>query len=174
MYVSKTEASLLDAVTRLVRLLDTPTDIKVIDPLIVKEIIYRVLQGEHGGMLKQIAIEGSSTHQISDAIEHIMNNYDKSLKIEVLADIANMSVSSLHRHFKEVTAMSPIQFQKQLRLQEARSLLLSESADAADVAFRVGYESPSQFSREYTRMFGLPPKEDIKRLRASDDRAINI
>ncbi|MDQ0202085.1 AraC family transcriptional regulator [Neobacillus ginsengisoli] len=154
MYVSKIETSLLDAVTRLARLLDNPKDIPVLAPLIMKEIIYRVLQGEHGGMLKQIAIEGSSTHQISDVIEHIMNHYEKSFKIEELAEIANMSVSSLHRHFKEVTAMSPIQFQKQLRLQEARSLLLSESADAADVAFRVGYESPSQFSREYSRMFG--------------------
>ncbi|MBT2696431.1 AraC family transcriptional regulator [Bacillus sp. ISL-40] len=167
MYVSKIEPSLLDAVTRLARLLDTPKDIKVLAPLIVKEIIYRVLQGEHGGMLKQIAIEGSSAHQISDVIEHIMNNYEKSFKIDELAEIANMSVSSLHRHFKEITAMSPIQFQKQLRLQEARSLLLSESADAADVAFRVGYESPSQFSREYSRMFGLPPKEDINRLKAT-------
>jgi AraC-like DNA-binding protein len=165
LYVSKLETSLLDAVTRLARLLDTPKDIKVLAPLIRKEIIYRVLQGENGGLLKQIALEGSSTYQISDVIEHIMNNYDKLLKIEELAEIANMSVSSLHRHFKEVTAMSPIQFQKQLRLQEARSLLLSESADAADVAFRVGYESPSQFSREYSRMFGLPPKEDTKRMR---------
>ncbi|WP_339060795.1 AraC family transcriptional regulator [Tepidibacillus marianensis] len=174
MYVSEMEPSLLDAVTRLARLLDTPKDIKVIAPLIVKEIIYRVLQGEHGGMLKQIAIEGSSTNQISDVIEHIMKNYEKSFKIEELAEIANMSASSLHRHFKEITAMSPIQFQKQLRLQEARSLLLSESADAADVGFRVGYESPSQFSREYSRMFGLPPKEDIKRLRGSDGKAINL
>ncbi|RLQ94526.1 AraC family transcriptional regulator [Falsibacillus albus] len=173
MYVSKIEPSLLDAVTRLSRLIDTPKDIKVLAPLIVKEIIYRVLQGEHGGMLKQIAIEGSSTHQISDVIEHIMKNYEKSFKIEELAEIANMSVSSLHRHFKEVTAMSPIQFQKQLRLQEARSLLLSEAEDAADVAFRVGYESPSQFSREYSRMFGLPPKEDIKRLRANNDETTN-
>ncbi|MFP5111768.1 AraC family transcriptional regulator [Bacillaceae bacterium C204] len=167
MYVSKIEPSLLDAVTRLARLLDTPKDIKVLAPLIIKEIIYRVLQGEHGEMLKQLALEGSSTHQISDVIEHIMNNYEKSFKIEELAEIANMSVSSLHRHFKEVTAMSPIQFQKQLRLQEARSLLLSKSADAADIAFRVGYESPSQFSREYSRMFGLPPKEDINRLKFS-------
>jgi AraC-like DNA-binding protein len=172
MYVSKIEPSLLDAVTRLARLLDTPKDIKVLAPLITKEIIYRVLQGEHGGMLKQIAIEGSSTHQISDVIEHIMNNYEKSFKIEELAEIANMSVSSLHRHFKEISAMSPIQFQKQLRLQEARSLLLSESADAADVAFRVGYESPSQFSREYSRMFGLPPKEDIKSLREQNDQRV--
>lgn len=173
LYVSKIEPSLLDAVTRLARLLDNPKDIPVLAPLIRKEIIYRVLQGEHGGMLKQIAIEGSSTNQISDVIEHIMNNYEKAFKIEELAEIANMSVSSLHRHFKEVTAMSPIQFQKQLRLQEARSLLLSESGDAADVAFRVGYESPSQFSREYSRMFGLPPKEDVKHLKEKYEQTVN-
>jgi AraC-like DNA-binding protein len=173
LFVSKIEPSLLDAVTRLARLLDNPKDIPVLAPLIMKEIIYRVLQGEYGRMLKQIAIEGSSANQISDVIEHIMNNYEKSFKIEELAEIANMSVSSLHRNFKEVTAMSPIQFQKQLRLQEARHLLLSESADAADVAFRVGYESPSQFSREYSRMFGLPPKEDIKSLRDKYDQTIN-
>jgi AraC-like DNA-binding protein len=172
MHVSKIEPSLLDAVTRLARLLDTPKDIKVLAPLITKEIIYRVLQGEYGGMLKQIAIEGSSANQISDVIEHIMNNYEKSFKIEELAEIANMSVSSLHRHFKEITAMSPIQFQKQLRLQVVRSLLLSESADAADVAFRVGYESPSQFSREYSRMFGLPPKEDINSLKEQNDQRV--
>jgi AraC-like DNA-binding protein len=173
MYVSRIEPSLLDAVTRLARLLDNPKDISVLGPLFTKEIIYRVLQGEHGGTLKQMAIEGSSTNQISDVIEHIMKNYDRSFKIEELAEIANMSVPTLHRHFKEVTAMSPIQFQKQLRLQEARRLLLSESTDAADVAFRVGYESPSQFSREYSRMFGLPPKEDIKRLRENYDQTIN-
>ncbi|CAM4026605.1 AraC family transcriptional regulator [Lederbergia lenta] len=174
MYVCKIEQSLLDAVTRLAQLLNNPKDIKVLAPLIRKEIIYRVLQGEYGEMLKQIAIEGSFTNQISDVIEHIMNNYEKPFKIEELAEIANMSVSSLHRHFKEITAMSPIQFQKQLRLQEARGLLLSESADAADVAFRVGYESPSQFSREYSRMFGLPPKEDVKRLRDNQDKTINL
>lgn len=173
MYVSKIEPSLLDAVTRLARLLDNQKDIPVLAPLIMKEIIYRVLQGEHGEMLKQIAIEGSSANQISDVIEHIISNYERSFKIEELAEIANMSVSSLHRHFKEITAMSPIQFQKQLRLQEARHLLLSESADAAEVAFRVGYESPSQFSREYSRMFGFPPKEDIKRLREKYDLTIN-
>ena len=102
-----------------------------------------------------------------------MNHYDQSFRVEELADIANMSVSSLHRHFKEVTAMSPIQFQKQLRLQEARRLLLSESTDATDVAFRVGYESPSQFSREYSRMFGLPPREDVNRLMENYGRTIN-
>jgi AraC-like DNA-binding protein len=173
MYVSKIEPSLLNAVTRLACLLDNPKDIPVLAPLITKEIIYRVLQGEHGTTLGQIAIEGSSTSQISDVIEHIMKNYKKSFRIEELAEIANMSVSSLHRHFKEVTAMSPIQFQKQLRLQEARSLLLSESSDAADVAFQVGYESPSQFSREYSRMFGFPPKEDINHLRGKYDQTVN-
>lgn len=167
LYVSSIEPSLLEAVTRFVQLLNTPKDIPVLAPLMIKEIIYRVLQGEHGERLKQIAIEGSSTDQISEVIEHIMNHYDKSFKIEELAEIANMGVSSLHRHFKEVTAMTPIQFQKQLRLQEARRLLLSEVTDAAEVAFRVGYGSPSQFSREYFRMFHLPPKEDISRLKAA-------
>lgn len=166
MFVSQTELPMLDAVIRLVRLLEDPKNIPVLAPLFTKEIIYRILQGQHGSTLEQIAIEGSSTYQIKDVIHQIMNNYNKSFRIEELAEIANMSVSSLHRHFKEVTAMSPIQFQKQLRLQEARRLLLSESTDAADVAFRVGYESPSQFSREYSRMYGLPPREDIKRLRA--------
>jgi AraC-like DNA-binding protein len=166
MFVSRLEASLLDAVLRLARLLENPKDIPVLAPLFTKEILYRILQGQHGVALQQIAIEGSHTDRISDVIEHIMNHYDKSFRIEELADLANMSVSSLHRHFKEVTAMSPIQYQKHLRLQEARRLLVAESTDAVDVAFRVGYESPSQFSREYSRMFGFPPREDVKRLRA--------
>ncbi|WP_047152976.1 AraC family transcriptional regulator [Aneurinibacillus tyrosinisolvens] len=166
MFVSRMELSILDTVVRLARLLDNPKDIPVLTPLFTKEILYRVLQGQYGVVLEQIAIEGSSTYQIRDVIEYIKNNYGRSFRIEELAEIANMSVSSLHRHFKEVTAMSPIQFQKQLRLQEARRLLLSELTDAADVAFQVGYESPSQFSREYSRMFGLPPIQDIKRLRA--------
>ncbi|WP_129688555.1 AraC family transcriptional regulator [Gottfriedia acidiceleris] len=167
MYVSQIELSLLDAVTRLSRLLDTPKDIPVLAPLITKEIIYRLLQGQQGLTLGQIAVEGSSTSQISDVVNHIMNNYNQSFRIEDLAEIANMSVSSLHRHFKELTAMSPIQYQKQLRLQEARRILLSESTDAIEAAIRVGYESPSQFSREYSRLFGLPPKEDINRLKAT-------
>ncbi|WP_282937331.1 AraC family transcriptional regulator [Paenibacillus sp. RC67] len=170
MFVSPIELSMLDAVIRLARLLDNPKDIPVLAPLFTKEILYKVLQGQHGGTLEQIAIEGSSTNRIRNVIEQIKNNYDKSFRIEELAEIANMSAASLHRYFKEVTAMSPIQFQKQLRLQEARRLLLSESTDAADVAFHVGYESPSQFSREYSRMFGFPPREDIKRLRAKYDQ----
>jgi AraC-like DNA-binding protein len=173
MFVSKIEPSLLDAVVRLASLLDNPKDIPVLAPIFTKEILYRVLQGPHGGALEQMAIEGNYTYRIRGVIEHIMNNYDRSFRIEELAEIANMSVSSLHRHFKEITAMSPVQFQKQLRLQEARRLLLSESTDAADVAFRVGYESPSQFSREYSRMFGFPPREDINRLREKYDQRIN-
>ncbi|UNK21067.1 AraC family transcriptional regulator [Paenibacillus sp. N3/727] len=166
MFVSRMELPLLDAVIRLASLLDNPKDIPILATLFTKEILYRVLQGQHGVRLKQIAIEGSSAHQIKNVIEHITNNYDKSFRIEELAEKVNMSVSSLHRHFKEVTAMSPIQFQKELRLREARRLLITESADATDVAFRVGYESSSQFSREYSRMFGFPPRQDVKRLKA--------
>ncbi|SDJ29579.1 AraC family transcriptional regulator [Natribacillus halophilus] len=173
MFVSHMEPTLLDAVLRLARLLDNPQDIPVLAPLFKKEILYRLLQGMNGNTLKQIAIEGSSTYRIRNVIEHIMNNFDRSYRIEELAEKANMSVSSLHRHFKEVTAMSPIQLQKQLRLQEARRLLLIESTDATDVAFQVGYESPSQFSREYSRMFGFPPREDIKRLRRQYEKTAN-
>lgn len=173
MFVSKIETSLLDAVVRLTSLLDNPKDIPVLAPLFTKEILYKVLQGPYGGVLEQMAVEGSSTYQIRDVIQKIFNNFETSLRVEELAEIANMSVSTLHRLFKEVTGLSPIQFQKQLRLQEARRLLLSELTDAADVAFRVGYESPSQFSREYSRMFGNPPKEDIKRLRETYNRRIH-
>jgi AraC-like DNA-binding protein len=165
MFVSKVEPSLLDAVVRLACLLDNPKHIPVLAPLFIKEIFYWVLQGPHGDALEQMAIEGSNAYRIRDVIAFIIKNYNTSFRIEVLSEKANMSVASLHRHFKDVTAMSPIQFQKQLRLQEARRLLLAESTDVADVAFRVGYESQSQFSREYSRMFGFPPREDINRLR---------
>ncbi|MDH6427409.1 AraC family transcriptional regulator [Paenibacillus sp. FSL R7-0048] len=165
MYVGQIELPLLDAILRLVRLLDDPKDIPFLAPIYTDEILYRLLQGPYGVTLAQIAMEGSSTYRIREAIEQIIENCDKPLRIEELAETASMSISSFHRHFKEVTAMSPIQFQKHLRLQEARRLLLSESADAADVAFRVGYESASQFSREYSRMFGSPPRADIKRLK---------
>ncbi|QFY76079.1 AraC family transcriptional regulator [Priestia megaterium] len=165
MYVSKIEPSLLDAVVRLASLLDTPKHIPVLAPLFKKEILYWILQGPHGEALEQMALEGSNASRIREVIDHIINNYEESFRIEELAEIANMSVSSLHRHFKEVTAMSPIQFQKQLRLQEARRLLLAESTDIAHVAFKVGYESQSQFSREYSRMFGFPPRVDINRMR---------
>ncbi|RAP76323.1 AraC family transcriptional regulator [Paenibacillus montanisoli] len=166
MFVSHIESSLMDAVIRLAHLLDNPNDIPVLAPLYTEEIIYRVLQGKNGNILRGIVMGESAIHQIRDVIEHIVNRYDRSFRIEELAELANMSVSSFHRHFKEVTALSPIQFQKQMRLQEARRLLLTESLDATDVAYRVGYESTSQFSREYSRMFGFPPILDIKRLKA--------
>ncbi|MGG3468479.1 AraC family transcriptional regulator [Neobacillus pocheonensis] len=165
MFISEVEPSLLDAVFRLACLLDNPIHIPILAPLFKKEILYWILQGPKGEALGQMALEGSNALQIRNVIEHIMYNYEKSFRIEDLAEIANMSAASLHRHFKEVTAMSPIQFQKQLRLQEARRLLLAESSDVADVAFRVGYESQSQFSREYSRMFGFSPRSDINRLR---------
>jgi AraC-like DNA-binding protein len=165
MFISEVEPSLLDAVIRLAFLLDNPKHIPILAPLFKKEILYWVLQGPHGESLEQMALENSNASQIRNAIEHIINNYEKSFRIEDLAELANMSTASFHRHFKEVTAMSPIQFQKQLRLQEARRLLLGESSDVADVAFRVGYESQSQFSREYSRMFGFSPRADINRLR---------
>ncbi|WP_050180538.1 AraC family transcriptional regulator [Domibacillus robiginosus] len=165
MFVDKVELSLLDAVIRLARLLDDPKHIPVLAPLFTKEILYWVLQGAKGEALEQMALEGSNAARIKNIIEHIISHYNESFKIEELANLANMSVASLHRHFKEVTAMSPVQFQKQLRLQEARRLLVGETTDIADIAFRVGYESQSQFSREYSRMFGVPPREDIKRLR---------
>lgn len=173
MFVGEIELTILDAIMRLARLLDKPKDIPFLAPIYTKEIIYRLLQGQYGITLAQIAMEGSNTYRIREAIDQIIHNVDKPLRIEELAETANMGISTFHRHFKEVTAMSPIQFQKQLRLQEARRLLLSESTDAADVAFRVGYESASQFSREYSRMFGFPPKEDIKRMKASYDQRIH-
>jgi AraC-like DNA-binding protein len=165
MFVSKAEPALLGAVIRLAQLLENPQHIPVLAPLFTKEILYWILQGPQGESLEQMAIKGSNGDRIRDVIEHIIKNYDTSFKIEELAELANMSVASLHRHFKEVTAMSPIQFQKQMRLQEARTMLFADPTDIADVAFRVGYESQSQFSREYARMFGCPPREDINRMR---------
>ena len=174
MFVSRLNFSLFDAVLRLVRLLDTPDDIPMLAPLYTKEIIYKLLTGEHGNTIENIVVKGNSAHHIKNAIQLIMTNYDKPLRVDQLAETANMSVSAFHKHFKEVAAMSPIQFQKQLKLQEARRLLLSETLDAATVAYRVGYESPSQFSREYSRLFGLPPREDIKRLKEKQEQRINL
>ncbi|WP_342478016.1 AraC family transcriptional regulator [Paenibacillus sp. FSL H7-0350] len=174
LFVGHIDTDLLDALLRVTRLLDTPKDIPFLAPLYTKEILYKLLQGPYGVTLAQIAMEGSSTYRIREAIEQIIIHSEQALRIDELADIANMSVSAFHRNFKEVTAMSPIQFQKQLRLQEARRLLLAESADAADVAYRVGYESASQFSREYSRMFGAPPRADIKRLKEKFELPVQI
>ncbi|MEE4563854.1 AraC family transcriptional regulator [Paenibacillus polymyxa] len=172
LFVGRMVPSIQDAVLRLARLLDTPEEIPFLAPLYTKEILYRLLQGPYGAELAQIAVEGSSTYRIREAIDYIVQHWDQSFRIEDLAEAASMSISSFHRHFKEVTSMSPIQFQKQLRLQEARRILLAESADAADVAYRIGYESSSQFNREYSRMFGAPPRADIKRLREKYDQVL--
>jgi AraC-like DNA-binding protein len=169
LFVSPMNQALLDAVVRLVRLLDTPEDIPVLAPLITKEILYRILQEEQGQSLKQFAVSGSHAQRIAAAAQLIEQDYNQPLHIAKLSAAVNMSPSSLHHHFKEITAMSPLQYQKQIRLQEARRLLLSETSEAADAGFQVGYESPTQFNREYARMFGLPPIRDIKRLRDSLD-----
>ncbi|MBP6408116.1 MAG: AraC family transcriptional regulator [Fusobacteriaceae bacterium] len=164
-YISKIDLDLLNALVRLVRLVDTPEDVSTLAPLFKEEILYRLLKSEFGSTLEQITVKGSKSYLVRDVIRKIMENFNQPIKVEELAEIANMSPASLHRYFKDVTTMSPIQFQKQVRLQEARRLLLSEPTDATDVAFRVGYESPSQFSREYSRLFGFPPIEDIKNLK---------
>lgn len=165
--LNRTNTTLLDAVTRLIRLLDTPQDIQVLSPLIIREILYRILRDDSGHIIKQFFTSGSHAHSIEKIIKLINDDFSKSLRMEELAAKANMSISSLHSQFKKVTAMTPLQYQKMIRLQEARSLLLNESLDAADAGFQVGYESPSQFNREYSRLFGLPPISDVKRLRNS-------
>ena len=166
MGVSKAPGELLDAVVRLLRLLDHPRDAPVLAPLIEREILWRLLRGEQGAMLRQIGFADSRLSQISHAIRWIRANYAEMLRIEDLAQMAAMSVSSFHRHFRAVTSMSPIQYQKQIRLQEARARLLAQSEDVAAVGFAVGYDSPSQFSREYSRVYGAPPGRDAARLRS--------
>lgn len=167
LFVSKVNAPLLDAVLRLIRLLETPMDIPVLAPLLIREIVYRLLQGEQGETLAQIALADSHAQQIAKVINTLKRDYHKNLRIDDLAREACMSSSSLHAHFKTITNMTPLQYQKQLRLQEARRLLFAEQLDAATASHRVGYESPSQFNREYHRLFGLPPLRDIARLRSS-------
>jgi AraC-like DNA-binding protein len=167
MAVSGLDVNLLDAVVRLVRLLDSPGDCGVLGPLVVREIIYRLSLGEQGGRLRQIAVSGSRAHRIARAIELLRTNHNKPLRIPGLARQLGMSVSSLHHHFKAATGMSPLQFQKQFRLQEARRLLLAGDVDAATAGYRVGYDDASHFSREYRRLFGEPPLRDAERLRGS-------
>lgn len=158
---------LLCALWRLLELLDAPEDIPVMADLVQKEILYLLLKGEQGGRLWQLAMTGSQSNRIQKVINHLRRGFAEPLRVEELAAMAAMSVSSLHHHFREITSMSPLQFQKQLRLQEARRLMLVEDLDAGMAALRVGYESASQFSREYSRQFGQPPARDIKQLRAS-------
>jgi AraC-like DNA-binding protein len=162
--VSAVTPQLLDPWLRLLALLETPEDIPVLAPLLEREILYRLLQGPQGGLLRQATREDSRLSQVRQAICWIRNHFDKPLRVEVLCDLAGMSAASFHRHFKAATAMSPLQYQKSLRLQQARRLLVS-NAEASRAGYAVGYESASQFSREYTRMFGMPPARDAVRLR---------
>lgn len=164
--VTAVEPPLLDAVRRLVDLLDTPSDLRPLAPLILREITHRVLTGPQGLRLRQIALAGAPAYRIARAIRWLKDHFADPLRIESLADQVGMSISAFHQHFKNVTAMTPLQYQKRMRLQEARNLMLSEKLEAAEAAFRVGYESPSQFSREYRRLFGAPPRQDIAALSA--------
>jgi AraC-like DNA-binding protein len=167
MNVSSVDADLLDAVVRLVRLVETPAQRKVLGPLIIREIIYRLLIGGQGARLSHVLALGGDGRRISKAIGRLREHFDEQLKMEEIARELGMSVSGFHHHFKSVTSMSPLQFQKHLRLQEARRLMLGEDMDAASAGFRVGYQDPSHFSREYKRHFGAPPHGDIANLRSS-------
>jgi AraC-like DNA-binding protein len=160
---------LLDAVVRILRLLGHPADARVLAPLVEREILWRLLTGPHGAIVRQIGLADSSTSQVSRAIRWIRDNYAEPTRIEDLARMAGMSTAAFHRHFRAVTTMSPLQFQKRIRLQEARALLVAKPDDVAGVGHLVGYDSPSQFNREYRRLFGAPPGQDSARLRGVAD-----
>ncbi len=164
--VGAVEPPVLEPFLRLVALLDEPAARPVLAPLIEREIHYRLLLSEPSARLWQIAAVGSQSHRIARAIDWLKLNYTQPLRIDALAELVRMSASSLHHHFRQLTGMSPLQYQKWLRLNEARRLMLNDGADAASAAFSVGYESPSQFSRDYSRLFGAPPRRDIAGLRA--------
>ena len=165
MVVSEVTLPLLNAFIRLIDLLDTPEDIPMLAPLVQREILYRLLISDQGERLRQIGATGTQSHQIALAIDWLRDNFNQPLHIDDLAAYATMSPSTFHRHFRTVTSMSPLQFQKSLRLHEARRIMLTDHIDAASAAFQVGYESHSQFNREYGRLFGAPPLRDIKSLR---------
>ncbi|NJN31390.1 MAG: AraC family transcriptional regulator [Synechococcales cyanobacterium RM1_1_8] len=159
--ISDAAPPLIDCAIRLTQLLDTPQDIPFLAPLMIHEIYYRLLVGAQGETVRQIATTGSNMQRIAEVIKRIKTDFVKPLRVKDLAEQANMSPASFHRHFKAVTSMSPLQYQKRLRLLMAKQMMLAENADATQAAYRVGYESPSQFSREYSRMFGASPIKDI-------------
>jgi AraC-like DNA-binding protein len=163
--VSPVDGSLLDAMVRVARLLDEPSEARLLLPLVTREIIYRLLKGEQGDRLRHLALLGGYTPSIARAVECLRQDFDQPLRIERLAHELGMSVSGLQHHFKAVTALSPVQFQKRLRLLEARRLMLGEDLDAASAAYRVGYHDASHFNREYKSLFGVPPMRDVQRLR---------
>lgn len=161
LFVARTGEAMFDAVYRLVKLLGQPQDAAALGALVMREIYYRALTGELGQRLTQLCSSGAQVHRVARAIHLVKSRFDEPLSIESLARAVHMSPSSLHHHFKAVTSMSPLQFQKQIRLHEARRLMLTEGLDAASAGHRVGYESPSQFNREYRRLFGAPPRREI-------------
>jgi AraC-like DNA-binding protein len=160
---------LFDAFFRLISLANSPSDIPFLANHIQNEILYRLLTGDQGARLRRFALAGTNSNRVAKAVTWLKENYTRPLRVDDLADMANMGVSTLHHHFRAMTAMSPLQFQKHLRLHHARELMLSGSLDAATAALTVGYESPTQFSREYRRMFGHPPLRDVKAILNSDD-----
>src|SRR5918995_2430525 len=164
--VSPLDAGLLDAVVRLVGLLDSPADeARFLRPLVTREIVFRLLKGAQGDRLRQIAVLSGHSHRIARALERLRKDFDRPLRVEDIARESGMSVSGFHHHFKAVTAMSPLQFQKRMRLQEARRLMLGEDLDASSAGYRVGYSDASHFTREYKTLFGAPPMRDVERLR---------
>jgi AraC-like DNA-binding protein len=166
--IGKTTVDLLQPCSRLLDLMDAPEDIPFLSSLIQREIVYRLLRGPQGARLRAIATLGDQSHRTAKAIAWLRDNYRKPLRLEELAEVARMGISTLHHHFRALTAMSPLQYQKQLRLVAARERMLIEGLDAASAAFEVGYESPSQFNREYKRFFGQPPMRDVKTRRFSE------
>lgn len=158
-------APLVNAFQRLIDLATEEAHIATLAPMVRREIFYRLLVGEQGETLRQLAAMGTQTHQVAKSIAWLKSHFSETIRVEALADIANMGVSTFHHHFRNMTAMSPLQFIKQIRLQEARRLMLTEHLDAATAAFQVGYESPSQFSREYGRLYGCSPAKDVSELR---------
>jgi AraC-like DNA-binding protein len=170
MSIGKTTPEFLSACCRLLDLLNSPRDIPFLSGLVQREIIYRILRGPEGARLRSIATLGDQSHRTAKAIAWIAANYSKTLRLQELADLSNMGVSTLHHHFRMLTSMSPLQYQKQLRLQSARNLMLNNGMDALSAAFEVGYESPTQFNREYRRFFGQPPVRDVRALRESSTR----
>lgn len=163
--LGRATAELIDAVVRLLRLLDTPADIPALAPLAEREILYRLLAGPGSGMMRHIASADSRLSQIGKAIARLRTSYREMFTVEGLAREIGMSASAFHRHFKAVTTMSPLQFRNALRLQEARRMMVAEGVDAATAGFAVGFESPSQFSRDYARFFGASPRRDVRTLR---------
>jgi AraC-like DNA-binding protein len=168
------QPELLDAAARMLRLLDQPTDAPVLAPLIGQEILWRLLAGPLGGTVRQIGLADSELTHVSRAIGWIRDNYAEPMRIDDLAQLCGLSTSAFHRHFRAVTAMSPLQFQKRIRLQQARSILVASPGDIAGAGHRVGYDSPSQFTREYRRLFGAPPGRDAERLRADTPVAASL